>query len=63
VLAGFMVMWRWEYTPQTDSLRWTLEMTQVPSLLSNIYAAADLEEFSAKSQHQRKERCKETGSL
>jgi hypothetical protein len=63
VLAEFMVMWRWEYSPQTNSLRWTLEMTQVPLLLSNIYAAADLGEFHAKSWHQRKERCEETGSL
>ncbi len=45
------------------SLRWTLEMTQVTLLLSNIYAAADLGEFRAKSQHQRKEKCEETGSL
>jgi hypothetical protein len=38
-------------------------MTQVTLLLSNIYAAADLGEFRAKSQHQRKEKCEETGSL
>jgi hypothetical protein len=48
VLAEFMVMWRWEHTPQTDSFRWTLEMPQVALLLSNSYAGADLWEFHAK---------------